>query len=280
MTTRVHLIDVGQGNMTLLQLDNNEVFLYDCNVTNENKSRVLQYIANQIGWGHSIDVFVCSHRDTDHLRGIKTVHAQFPVQHVWDSGATGTSPGTPEYEDYMDLRRRVGYSEVEAKKFWDRGFTRLRVMNSKSASLPDDANAQSIVIKVVEMNGSRTSELSSVMLTGDSDAVAWKNVQRNYDRSSLDCAILVASHHGSNTYFDDPSDTHWYTDHLQAKSPAMTLISVGPNSYGHPESKALEFYARYSTGSDKGNRVYRTDARGTMKVELKGEGGWSLDINQ
>jgi beta-lactamase superfamily II metal-dependent hydrolase len=42
VSTFVHFIDVGQGNMTLLRLPNGEVILYDCNVTDEHGSLLLE----------------------------------------------------------------------------------------------------------------------------------------------------------------------------------------------------------------------------------------------
>lgn len=69
----------------------------------------------------------------------------------------------------------------------------------------------------------------------------------------------MAAHHGSISFFDDPDDEkHYYTTHIQAISPAMTIISVGKNNYGHPDETAVKFYRKYSTGSDNGNKVYRT----------------------
>src|SRR6266852_3859038 len=103
MSTIVHFMDVGQGNMTLLQLANGKTFLYDCNLTGDNENAVLDYLAKQIGWGTNIDVFVCSHRDADHMRGVKKVHAQFPIQHIWDSAAPGTTTDSTEYKEYMEL---------------------------------------------------------------------------------------------------------------------------------------------------------------------------------
>ena len=75
MPTTVHFIDVGQGNMTLMQLADGSIFLYDCNVTDDHEDDVLGYVANQIGWHTNIDVFVCSHRDADHMRGVLNVLA-------------------------------------------------------------------------------------------------------------------------------------------------------------------------------------------------------------
>lgn len=277
MPTEVHFMNVGQGNMTLLKLANGLVYLYDCNVTNENETEVLGYLKKQIGKNSEIDVFICSHRDADHMRGVKKVHAKFPIQHIWDSGVAGTTTTSTEYREYMELRRSVGFTEVKHKTRYDRGDTRLRIMNSKNDDLADNANAQSIVIKVVHRDSNSDKNYSSTLLTGDTDAVTWQNIRKHYADSDLSCSILLASHHGSISYFDDPGDdNYYYTSHIKAKAPNMTIISVGSNAHGHPHKKSLEFYEKHSSGSNKGNKVYRTDEKGHIKLVLKDSGGWSI----
>lgn len=279
MSTFVHFIDVGQGNMTLLRLQNGETLLYDCNVTDENEDYVIGYLSRYLARGAAVGTFINSHRDADHMRGVNKVHRRFPIRHVWCSGVTGTSPDCAEYEEYMDLRRKVGYRDIEARKYWDKGSCRLRVLNSKNPDLPDNANAQSIVIKVVHRRVSSAENLSSVMLTGDTDAVTWKDILRHYNTSDFSCSILLASHHGSLSFFDDPSDErNYYAEHIKAMSPAMTVISVGDrNVHGHPHDKSVELYEKYSTGSNKGNKIKRTDRHGSIVVELKDDGGWSMN---
>ena len=126
MSTVVHIIDVGQGNMILLLLEDGTVVLYDCNVTDANASKVLEYLRKVLP-KPSIDIFVNSHRDADHMRGVQRVHTVFPLKKVWDSGVTGGTPDSPEYRQYMQFRRNVGFREVEAMKRWDFGSTRLRI---------------------------------------------------------------------------------------------------------------------------------------------------------
>jgi beta-lactamase superfamily II metal-dependent hydrolase len=60
-------------------------------------------------------------------------------------------------------------------------------------------------------------------------------------------------------------------------SPAMTVISVGDgNPHGHPHDKSLELYEKYSKGSNTGAKIKRTDEHGSLLVELKDDGRWSL----
>lgn len=281
MPTDFHFINVGQGNMTLMRLDDGKKVLYDCNVTNDNERDVLTYMAGVIGWDSEIDIFINSHRDADHMRGIKKVHEFFPIQKVWDSGVTGNTTNSPEYLDYMDLRRRVGFVEVEALKKWTYGRSVLRVMNSKNEDLKNEPNAQSLVVKVqhTDLEGKY---ISGVMLPGDTDAEVWKySISKKYSPSDFNSDILLASHHGSISFFDDPKDEkNYYTSHLNYIKPAMTIVSVGNNSHGHPDQKAMTFYEKKSTGSNKGNKIKRTDQHGNIKLTLKDEGGWLLSDKQ
>lgn len=277
MPTTLHFINVGQGNMVLCLLDDGTRLLYDCNVTAENANDVLGYLGKVIGWGNPIHIFVNSHRDADHMRGVNRIHASFSIKKVWDSGVIGNTPDSTEYREYMELRRTIGFVEIERLKRWTFGKSLLRIMNSKNDDLPDDPNAQSIVIKVQHLDA-QSQYLGSALLTGDSDAQTWRqSILRDYAKTDLSTDILLASHHGSISFFDDPADEkNYYLAHLDAISPAMTIISVGDNVHGHPDAKAVEFYESRSRGSDRGNKLKRTDEHGNIKVLLKDEGGWSL----
>ena len=282
MPTIVHFIDVGQGNMVLIETANGKKFVFDCNITDENESRVLRYVSNQMGAGKQLDAFICSHRDADHMRGVKKLNARFPISEIWDSDYPGTTTDTPEYQDYMDLRRRLGSIIIQKKTREDFGRTRFRYLSAQDDRLPSNSNAQGIIIKIEHRSADGNLSLDSTMLTGDSDAETWRDgVMVDYNKSEVTSSILMAAHHGSIDFFDDPRDKkHYYSEHMTSIEPNMTFISVGSNSYGHPDEKALSMYRKYSTGSNKGNKVYRTDQQGTMKLTLKDSGGSEINIKQ
>ena len=279
MATMVHFIDVGQGNMVLVQCSDGTNFMVDCNITDANKGRVLAYIANQIGRAGRLRAFICTHRDADHMRGVRTLHNSFPIGAVWDSGYPGTTTNTDEYLEYMRLRRDVGEWVIKKQTRYDYGYTRLRFLSAKDSRLPDNANDQGLVIKVEEQNLGKTRAVGSAMLTGDGGSAVWaKGIMRDYAVSELSCSILMAAHHGSDTFFES-SGSSYYTAHIEAMKPDMTVISVGPNNYGHPDATALRLYERFSKGSNRGNKVIRTDQKGTIKLELKA-GGWNLNSSR
>lgn len=277
MDTVVHFIDVGQGNMVLIEASNGQYYICDCNVTNDNENRVLNYLGAVIGWQSNISAFICTHRDADHMRGIKKIHNYFPIQSIWDSGHPGTTTNSSEYTDYMDLRRRVGSEEKKKLTRQDLGQTRLRYLSAKDERLEKNANAQGLVIKLEHWNSSNVG--SSTILTGDCDAETWRyGILKDYSVSDVSTSVLMGGHHGSITFFDDPADTkYYYEEHMRAIKPAMTIISVGNNSHGHPDKKAIELYEKHSTGSKQGNKVFTTQGKGTMKLTLK-DNGWALNV--
>jgi beta-lactamase superfamily II metal-dependent hydrolase len=270
----IHFIDVGFGNMVLIRTSTVNV-IYDCNITDENEGGVVRYLRRVIGSGTPINIFICSHRDADHMRGIKRLHATNPISTIFDSGVVGTDPNCDEYKDYMDLRRNLGYKEIKARTYDTYGDTKFRYMNSGWADY-SDPNEQSIVLKLEHNAG------SSCLLGGDTNFRPWKEkILTFYGEKDVKCDIFLAPHHGSLDFFDDPADTqHYYLDHIKMISPAMTLISVGPNAHDLPNKKAVELYTKYSTGSNQGNKVFTTQGKGTMLLMLQDDGGWTLHVNQ
>ena len=170
MATIIHFISVGQGNMVLIEAADGKNFVFDCNITEDNEDKVLQYVADQIGWGNPIFAFVCSHRDADHIRGVKKLHAQFPIRVVWDSDYPGTTTDSTEYIQYMALRRKVGSRTIEKQNWEGYGRTRFRYLSAQDKRLPKNANAQGIVIKVEHRSADKKIIQGSAILPGDSDA--------------------------------------------------------------------------------------------------------------
>ena len=85
---RFHVLEVGEGLMILIIFPNNKVMLFDCNVTEDNSERILKYLDENIPYNYDeetkeeakiIHIFVNSHRDEDHYRGLKKVNEIFKI---------------------------------------------------------------------------------------------------------------------------------------------------------------------------------------------------------
>ena len=137
------------------------------------------------------------------------------------------------------------------------------------------------MLKVEQLTVGLDIAQSSSVLTGDEDFATWKNgIMQDYAPSELSCDILMAAHHGALDFFDAPGSHYYYEAHVSTMAPAMTVVSVGPNNYGHPDPTALRLYEKHSSGSRQENKLFKTDKQGNMKLTFQAEGSWSLSTGQ
>lgn len=261
---RAHFINVGQGNMVLLQLPCGKNIMYDCNVTDENEDYVYSYLDEQLN-SDDIDIFINSHRDADHMRGISGLNSRYGISKIWDSCVPGTTTDCSEYRSYMNLKRAKGI-EKEPFTYNTYGDVIIRTMNGKNTNF-DNANDQSLVVKV-EYEG------NSILLSGDTSYKSWKEyILPNYSDSKIASTILLASHHGSISFFDDPlDDENYYVAHIKKINPLITIISVGDNDT-HPDDKAVKLYKKYTKGyGEKKWKVLTTNSNGTVLFEFDKKG--------
>ncbi len=256
--------------MAIIIFPNNNIIFYDCNITNDNKDYTFSYL-DLIMPKKEIDVFINSHRDADHMRGIKKLNEKYQIKEIWDSGVSGNTD-TPEYREYMSLLREVNHHEAGHFEQLDIE-PRVKILNGKRSHLTD-ANSQSIVAKI-------EGDYSSMMLAGDTNAKVWKEYIMNEIPSKIKSTFLLASHHGSFSFFDDPADLKgFYEEHMRKINPNVTIISVGTNVHNLPDDKAIELYKKHSNGTDRGDKVYRTDYHGNIYVELDRDRESMISINQ
>jgi len=98
---QIHIIDVGCGSMAIILNPDGTKVVLDCNLTKDNSSDILSYARRVLGNGSSIDVFINSHRDADHMRSIIDLHTQHPIKTIWDPDVPGTTTDSPEYSAYI-----------------------------------------------------------------------------------------------------------------------------------------------------------------------------------
>lgn len=267
---KVHFIDVCLGNMTLIEMPNGKKFLYDCNITDNNRSRIFAYL-DKILAGKRIDSFINSHRDSDHMRGIAELNSRYGIGEIWDNGVAGVNTDTNEYNSYMNLKRQKGF-EIKPKTTLKYGDVTVKVLSGKNDRF-NDANEESLVIKIDYKN-------HGVLLTGDTSYSVWKNsIVPNYKDEILKSDVLLASHHGSIEFFGNPLDVNnYYEEHIEKISPKVTVISAGDKRGRLPDDRAIRLYEKYSSGhGDKKFKVLKTNKDKTIVFTFRADGSSSCD---
>ena len=112
-----HVINIGQGLMILIVFPDQTTMLFDCYITEENTEYVLKYLEKNIPIRKDekdkdvqyIDIFVNSHRDLDHYKGIKGINDKFEIKSIWDSGqyGVGAKSKSKDYKEYMKLKLNI-----------------------------------------------------------------------------------------------------------------------------------------------------------------------------
>jgi competence protein ComEC len=217
----VAFLDVGQGDAAVVRGSGGETILVDGGPDPVALARTLdRYRVDRV------DLLVVSHRHADHVTGLSAVLGRVPVGEVCSLGPlldAVDSAGVP--------RRTPGPGSSAVL-----GSVRLEVLGPvRRYASPND---ESLVIRVA-LGG------MSVLFAGDIETFA------QADLGPVRSDVLKVPHQGAAT-----SDLDW----IRASAGSVSVISVGPNDYGHPSSSVIE-----ALGS-AGSLVCRTDLGGDVVV--------------
>jgi competence protein ComEC len=228
----VVFLDVGQGDASLLLGPSGEVVLIDGGA---DPSVLRQHLR---GRGiRRVDLLVVSHRHADHTAGLVGITAVARVDRMWHPPQLGE--GSPLDSVAAEVAALGGVVESPSVGTAARvGNFTIEVLGPlRRYASPNDGS----LVLLVEAAG------ASVLFSGDIEAIA------QADLGPLPADLLKVPHQGART-----SDFGW----LEASSPSVAVISVGPNTFGHPSEEVIE------TLEASGAVVRRTDEEGTIVIHL------------
>ncbi len=226
-------LDVGQGDAVLLRDPSGAVVLVD----GGRDPTTLSSSLREHGVGR-IDLVVATHGDADHVGGFSGLLETVAVGRIW----------VPDYANLGDLLGAV----VDAAEH--RGIPVDAVAVGESAVLGEfaldvlgphrryAADNDGSVVLLASVAG------RSVLLPGDIGALA----QAELDPVRPD--LMMVPHHGAAT-----SNLEWLADTVGD----LAIISVGPNTYGHPAPEVLD------TLIGAGTRVLTTRDEGDIAIALR-----------
>lgn len=241
-TLKVHFVDVGQGDATLIQ-SGNKYSLIDTG-TESNYPKLKAYL-EKIGV-KQITSLVLTHPDADHIGGADLLMEDYKVNTIYMTSKTSK---TMEYKEVLNAIDNCDVGALKRVEKGDKipfGSVKGKVLSADSKA--SDTNDSSIVILL-------KNKKNTFLFTGDASA---KLENKLADEYNINVDVLKVSHHGSGY-----SSAALF---LKKTSPSISVISVGKdNNYGHPDKYALKRINLYS------NKVYRTDKNGTIIVTSDGK---------
>ena len=233
-------LDVGQGDCSVIKFPNGEVMVVDCNVDDAN-IHIVDFLKR--AGVEKIDYLVITHPHYDHTSGIKDIADNYKVKELWTSSyERRRSEESPEsWEKYREYCKVVGklksegteivYPKAKSDEFRKIGEIEIYCYGpSSSHEDVRDIHARSMILKLKY-------DKFSALFSGDINKEGWERVTKHYDIKS---DVATASHHGSETGYDDNAQ--------EAISPKYTIISTGNKRL---EEKTINHYKSKS-------KVYKT----------------------
>lgn len=235
-------LDVGQGDAALVRSPGGATLLVDAGPDEDAVAADLARLGVR-----RIDLAVATHAHADHVAGFPAVLARFPVSLLLDPGCPGDSP---VYERFLEAVEDEEV-RVEHPRGGD-GFTvgdlTVEVLGPDTCSAAGEPNDDSIVMRV-------SSGADTILFTGDAEVPAQQDMLE--DRDPMKADVLKVPHHGGDT-----SDAVF----LESTGASAAVVSVGENTYGHPNPALLEILQA------AGMAVYRTDLAGEVTVRFTEHG--------
>jgi competence protein ComEC len=225
------VLDVGQGDAILLHGGRGRFALVDGGPDPVVLQRKLREHGVQ-----ALELVVLTHVHADHATGLIDVIESHQVGQVWADTEPHVTSASVDLLDAVDRHDVPVLAPAPGTRF-DLGSLELVVEGPvRRYASPND---QSIVVTVI--GPART-----MLLSGDVETHAQEDLRH------LRADVLKVPHQGAAT-----SDPAW----LEIVAAEWSIVSVGPNDFGHPAGWVIELLESHG-------RVSRTDLQGDLVVDL------------
>lgn len=248
----LYFLDIGQGDGILIQTPGGRQVLVD---GGSDPQRLFAQLGQAMPfWDRSLDLVVATHPDWDHMGGQMGLTERFAVEQALVGG------NLQEHADFAEWRVTMAGAGVALSAQSQGGWIDLGdgvglwvLWPPPEEAMPlvedDDKNERSLVLRLVYGE-------FSVLLTGDAGLPAEEALMRA--GQPLAAQVLKVGHHGS------ASSTG--AGFVAAVRPAVAVIQVGENRYGHPDEGVL--------ANLDGRLVLRNDWHGRIHLRSDGQRMW------
>lgn len=247
---KVHYLDVGQGDSTLIELPNDEVVLIDAGIKSQGETKVANYL-DDLGIQH-IDYLIGTHPHNDHIGGMTHIVQNYSIGKIYMPKISHT---TNAYRNLLEAIAAKGYQISNPML----GSYIVKEKNLTMNILAPDPNITSSNLNEHSIANRLVYGGTSFIFTGDAEKIS----EETMVASGLDLSadVLKVGHHGGNT-----SSLHPFLEKVGAQ---YAVVSAGLNNqYNHPHPDVLSRLAHH------GMTVYRTDQDGTVIASSNGQTIW------
>jgi beta-lactamase superfamily II metal-dependent hydrolase len=228
MSLKIHFLDVGEGNCTLVEFPNGKKALVDCNVE-EDKVTPITYIQRREI--NRLDYLIITHPHQDHIRGISDIYRRLAIGEFWVSNIEfKPDPIHQDWEVYEKMKKTfqpVFYVTENQYEPLDGDRITVLAPPKVSSNTEEEVNDLSIVLLI-------TYGSTKILLAGDNEERSWERIRYKFPDRIRNATILLASHHGRDSGYFRPT--------VERIAPLYTVFSRGKKT----ENDAYEKYYHYT----------------------------------
>lgn len=194
--TKVHFIDVGQGDSSFIETNKRETILIDGGGTintsfDVGKKTLLPYILDR-GYTKIDNIFI-THTDYDHIGGILTLLEEIKVKQVFIGKQAGQAKEADNYKKLIKILEEKDIKLIELKKgdIFNIGNIKFEILWPQESEHieENEINNNSLVMRVSYKN-------FSMLFTGDIEEIAEQKILEEYkEEEKLKAHILKVAHH-------------------------------------------------------------------------------------
>jgi competence protein ComEC len=227
-------LDVGEGAATLFQAPGGPTVLIDAGPAP--LARTLRAHAVR-----RIDLLVLSHGHADHTAGLSDIVGSIPITTVLLPRPPAPSAALEDIASRLTAAgAEVRWCESPAALAGAGWSLRVLPTAAPEGETGNQSENDAALVVLADLGG------RCALVPGDAEG----DVLEGLDLPA--CAVVELPHHGSRGGFDEAQ--------LDALAPALAIVSVGPNTYGHPTPEMLDLLAA------AGVPCARTDQRGDIAL--------------
>lgn len=242
--TRLHFLDVGQADCTLIE-SGGEYLLIDAGDSTSD-SKIINYLNNLNI--ENIDYVIATHPHADHIGSMDNVINDFNVKNIILPDAVAT---TKTYNNMLDAveDNNVNAIKADVGDKYSFGECSFEIICPYEI---DEENLNNSSVGIILTHGN-----NKMLFMGDGEAKVEEQIIASGRDLNVD--LYKVSHHGSRTSSSEKF--------ISLLSPEYSVISCGKdNDYGHPHSETISTLEKY------GSKIYRTDQCGDIVITSLGNG--------
>jgi len=253
----VTFLDVNQGDCIFIQTPQGKTILTDgggntegTNGFNKGKNIVIPFLLDK--GVLKPDVIMLTHSHSDHIQGVIEVVKTLGAGQI----LAGPQPVlTPEYQELIKIcaQKNIPVHQVKRDDVVQVGSeVKIEVLHPGEDLIQDDKD------------GLNNNSVAARLVYGSARILLGADVEKQGEEDILQTDTILASqvlkvpHHGSSF-----SSTPGFLDKV---NPAVGVISVGKNNFGHPGESTIQRL------DQRGIKVYRTDRNGAVIVRITKRG--------